>query len=67
MFQEFRIQLLFYFLFGFMYMLYFLRLTVFDASIRFDFRNGLIAIKSYLVMILNQYLTSERSLKSAKV
>ncbi len=28
---------------------------------RFDFKNSIIAIKLFLVMILNQYLTSELS------
>ncbi len=48
---------LFYFLFGFMYMLYFLRLTFFstallDASVScctqgFDFKNSILTIKLY--------------------
>ncbi len=55
-----------------MYMLYFLRLTIFskpllDASVschnyaRFDFKNSIIAIKLYLAMVLNLYLTPEWS------
>ncbi len=58
-----------YFLYGFMYMLYFLKInfvckalleTMFPviAMQRFDFKNSIIAIKLLLVMILNLYLTS---------
>ncbi len=61
-------------------MLYFLRLTVFFqrhclipvfpviAMQRFDFKNSIIAIKLFLVMILNINLTSEiRSQNDLKV
>ncbi len=54
-----------------MHMLYFLRLTFFSKALldacvcmqRFDFKNIIMAIKLFLVMILNLNLTSEQSQK----
>ncbi len=57
-----------YFLYGFIYML-FLRLTFFCKALldpvfhviamqRFDFKNNIIAIKLFLVLILDLYLSS---------
>ncbi len=60
-----------YFLYGFMYMLYFFKINSFFSKTLldpmfpviamqiFDFKNSIIAIELFLVMILNLYLTSE--------
>ncbi len=45
----------------------FVHTKVSATKLRFDFKNSIIAIKLFLVMILNMYLNSERSQSQKEV